>query len=113
MAHRMQRVLKLALLIGRRSDTRIETLHLQLQALNWRGSPVDVLFMTSLANPPNSTVDDTENPLSGICVELRLMGCGARRSTGVLLTTEVMIVEAPKDEDHSHGAAPGGMGMDM
>jgi len=28
---------------------------------------------------------------------------------GLLLTTEVMIAEAPKDEGHSHGA-PGGMG---
>jgi len=34
---------------------------------------------------------------------------------GLLLTTEVMIAEAPKDEsDHSHGGPPGGMGgMDM
>jgi uncharacterized protein len=35
---------------------------------------------------------------------------------GLLLTTEVMIAEAPKDEEHAHGA-PGGMGgmggMDM
>ena len=35
---------------------------------------------------------------------------------GLLLTTEVMIAEAPKEEEHSHGA-PGGMGgmggMDM
>jgi len=36
--------------------------------------------------------------------------------SGLLLTTEVMIAEAPKDEDHSHGGMPpgGGMGgMDM
>ncbi len=35
---------------------------------------------------------------------------------GLLLTTEVMIAEAPKDEEHSHGGGgmPGGMGgMDM
>jgi chaperonin GroEL len=36
---------------------------------------------------------------------------------GLLLTTEVMIAEAPKEEEHSHGGAPGGMGgkggMDM
>ena len=36
---------------------------------------------------------------------------------GLLLTTEVMIAEAPKDEEHSHGAPGGGMGgmggMDM
>jgi chaperonin GroEL len=34
---------------------------------------------------------------------------------GLLLTTEVMIAEAPKDEaEHSHGGPPGGMGgMDM
>jgi chaperonin GroEL len=36
--------------------------------------------------------------------------------SGLLLTTEVMIAEAPKDEEHSHGGGmpPGGMGgMDM
>ena len=33
---------------------------------------------------------------------------------GLLLTTEVMIAEAPKDEEHSHAMPPGGMGgMDM
>ncbi|MEJ0086690.1 MAG: hypothetical protein WDO72_13470 [Pseudomonadota bacterium] len=34
---------------------------------------------------------------------------------GLLLTTEVMIVEAPKNDEHAHGgAAPGGMrGPDM
>jgi chaperonin GroEL len=35
----------------------------------------------------------------------------------LLLTTEVMIAEAPKEEERSHGGAPGGMGgmggMDM
>jgi chaperonin GroEL len=30
--------------------------------------------------------------------------------SGLLLTAEVMIVEAPKDEEHAHGGAPGGMG---
>jgi chaperonin GroEL len=29
---------------------------------------------------------------------------------GLLPTTEVMIAEAPKDEEHAHGGAPGGMG---
>ena len=29
---------------------------------------------------------------------------------GLLLTTEVMIAEAPKDEEHAHGGAPGGIG---
>ncbi len=37
--------------------------------------------------------------------------------SGLLLTTEVMIAEAPKDDDHGHGMPPGGMGgmggMDM
>jgi chaperonin GroEL len=35
--------------------------------------------------------------------------------SGLLLTTEVMIAEAPKDDDHGHGGMPpGGMGgMDM
>jgi chaperonin GroEL len=36
--------------------------------------------------------------------------------SGLLLTTEVMIAEAPKDEEHGHGGGmpPGGMGgMDM
>ena len=33
---------------------------------------------------------------------------------GLLLTTEVMIAEAPKEEEHSHAMPPGGMGgMDM
>ena len=39
-----------------------------------------------------------------------------QKLAGLLLTTEVMIAEAPKEEEHSHGA-PGGMGgmggMDM
>jgi chaperonin GroEL len=35
--------------------------------------------------------------------------------SGLLLTTEVMIAEAPKDDDHAHGMPPGGGmgGMDM
>ena len=38
----------------------------------------------------------------------------AASAAGLLLTTEVMIAEAPKDDDHAHGGAPGGMcGMDM
>jgi len=34
---------------------------------------------------------------------------------GLLLTTEVMVAEAPKDEEHAHGGMPGGGmgGMDM
>jgi len=33
---------------------------------------------------------------------------------GLLLTTEVMIAESPKDEEHAHGAPGGGMGgLDM
>jgi len=33
---------------------------------------------------------------------------------GLLLTTEVMIAETPKDEERVHGGAPGGIGgMDM
>jgi chaperonin GroEL len=36
---------------------------------------------------------------------------------GLLLTTEVMVAEAPKDDDHGHGMPQGGMGgmggMDM
>ncbi len=45
----------------------------------------------------------------------RLALQNAASVSGLLLTTEVMIAEAPKDEEHSHGAMPpGGMGgMDM
>jgi chaperonin GroEL len=47
----------------------------------------------------------------------RLALQNAASVAGLLLTTEVMIAEAPKDEEHSHGGAPGGMGgmggMDM
>lgn len=48
----------------------------------------------------------------------RLALQNAASVAGLLLTTEVMIAEAPKDEaDHAHGGAPGGMGgmggMDM
>jgi chaperonin GroEL len=45
----------------------------------------------------------------------RLALQNAASVAGLLLTTEVMIAEAPKDEDHSHaGMPPGGMGgMDM
>jgi chaperonin GroEL len=46
----------------------------------------------------------------------RLALQNAASVAGLLLTTEVMVAEAPKDEEHSHGA-PGGMGgmggMDM
>jgi chaperonin GroEL len=45
----------------------------------------------------------------------RLALQNAASVAGLLLTTEVMIAEAPKDEgDHAHGGPPGGMGgMDM
>jgi len=44
----------------------------------------------------------------------RLALQNAASVAGLLLTTEVMIAEAPKDDDHSHGPAGGGMGgMDM
>jgi chaperonin GroEL len=45
----------------------------------------------------------------------RLALQNAASVAGLLLTTEVMVAEAPKDEDHSHGGMPpGGMGgMDM
>jgi chaperonin GroEL len=46
----------------------------------------------------------------------RLALQNAASVAGLLLTMEVMIAEAPKEEEHSHGA-PGGMGgmggMDM
>jgi chaperonin GroEL len=44
----------------------------------------------------------------------RLALQNAASVAGLLLTTEVMVAEAPKDEDHSHAGPPGGMGgMDM
>ncbi|HUN71523.1 MAG TPA: chaperonin GroEL [Steroidobacteraceae bacterium] len=46
----------------------------------------------------------------------RLALQNAASVSGLLLTTEVMVAEAPKDEEHSHGGGmpPGGMGgMDM
>ncbi len=44
----------------------------------------------------------------------RLALQNASSVAGLLLTTEVMVAEAPKDEEHSHGMPPGGMGgMDM
>ncbi|HEY1891568.1 MAG TPA: chaperonin GroEL [Steroidobacteraceae bacterium] len=45
----------------------------------------------------------------------RLALQNAASVSGLLLTTEVMVAEAPKDEEHSHGMAPGGGmgGMDM
>jgi chaperonin GroEL len=45
----------------------------------------------------------------------RLALQNAASVAGLLLTTEVMIAEAPKDEEHSHGGMPGGGmgGMDM
>ncbi len=47
----------------------------------------------------------------------RLALQNAASVAGLLLTTEVMIAESPKDEEHAHGAPAGGMGgmggMDM
>jgi chaperonin GroEL len=44
----------------------------------------------------------------------RLALQNASSVAGLLLTTEVMVAEAPKDEDHGHAGPPGGMGgMDM
>ena len=47
----------------------------------------------------------------------RLALQNAASVAGLLLTTEVMIAEAPKDDEHAHGAPGGGMGgmggMDM
>jgi chaperonin GroEL len=45
----------------------------------------------------------------------RLALQNAASVAGLLLTTEVMVAEAPKDEDHSHAGPPGGGmgGMDM
>src|SRR5580658_3484713 len=47
----------------------------------------------------------------------RLALQNAASVAGLLLTTEVMVAEAPKDEEHSHTGGPGGMGgmggMDM
>jgi chaperonin GroEL len=45
----------------------------------------------------------------------RLALQNAASVSGLLLTTEVMVAEAPKDDDHSHGMPPGGGmgGMDM
>ena len=46
----------------------------------------------------------------------RLALQNAASVAGLLLTTEVMVAEAPKDEEHKHGGMPdmGGMGgMDM
>src|ERR1700737_3490898 len=45
----------------------------------------------------------------------RLALQNAASIAGLLLTTEVMVAEAPKDEEHAHGGMPGGGmgGMDM
>ena len=47
----------------------------------------------------------------------RLALQNASSVAGLLLTTEVMVAEAPKEEEHTHGGPPGGMGgmggMDM
>ncbi|MGC2460569.1 MAG: chaperonin GroEL [Steroidobacteraceae bacterium] len=41
----------------------------------------------------------------------RLALQNAASVAGLLLTTEVMVAEAPKDEEHAHGGMPGGSGM--
>jgi chaperonin GroEL len=44
----------------------------------------------------------------------RLALQNAASVAGLLLTTEVMVAEAPKEEEHAHAGPPGGMGgMDM
>ncbi|MGA9366406.1 MAG: chaperonin GroEL [Steroidobacteraceae bacterium] len=43
----------------------------------------------------------------------RLALQNAASVAGLLLTTEVMVAEAPKDEEHARGGMPGGGGMDM
>jgi chaperonin GroEL len=47
----------------------------------------------------------------------RLALQNAASVAGLLLTTEVMIAESPKEEEHAHGGGGGGMGgmggMDM
>jgi chaperonin GroEL len=43
-------------------------------------------------------------------LSLRRLICDAASVAGLLLATEVMIAEAPKDDDHAHGAPGGGMG---
>jgi hypothetical protein len=47
----------------------------------------------------------------GLALTHVLSACGAASVAGLLLTTEVMIADAPKDEaEHSHGPPGGGMG---
>jgi chaperonin GroEL len=41
----------------------------------------------------------------------RLALQNAASLAGLLLTTEVMVAEAPKDDGHAHGGMPGGGGM--
>jgi chaperonin GroEL len=58
--------------------------------------------------------EDIFNPAKATCMALQ----NAASVAGLLLTTEVMIAEAPKDDDHAHGGeAPAGLGgmggMDM
>jgi len=43
----------------------------------------------------------------------RLALQNAASVAGLLLTTEVMVGESPKDEDHEHGGVRGGGGMGM
>jgi chaperonin GroEL len=41
----------------------------------------------------------------------RLALQNAASVSGLLLTTEVMIAESPKEDEHSHGSPGGGMDM--
>jgi chaperonin GroEL len=41
----------------------------------------------------------------------RLALQNAASVAGLLLTTEVMVAEAPKGDEHAHGGMPGGGGM--
>jgi chaperonin GroEL len=55
--------------------------------------------------------DTTEPGILDPAKVTRLALQNAASVAGLLLTTEVMIAEAPKDDDHAHGGgAPGGMG---
>ena len=43
--------------------------------------------------------------------DTRLALQNAASVAGLLLTTQVMVAEAPKDEENAHGGMPGGGGM--
>ena len=56
--------------------------------------------------------DMLEEGILGPAKVTRLALQNAASVAGLLLTTEVMVAEAPKDDDHKHGGMPdmGGMG---